>query len=94
MAAGSIQTILICRIGEQASPHIPCPVGTGAVAIQAYVVDPAAADFFDSVVVPFDPSQAATFFIAGFCITIAMVWVAWQGGEILDMVKRILDIKR
>lgn len=93
MPAGSIKTVLVCQVGGAADPHVACPPGTGAVATQIYVIDPASASFFDSIIVPFDPAQAATFFFAAFCITLFVAWFAWQSGEIMDMVKRILGIK-
>lgn len=93
MAAGTLETILVCRAGWPSDSHVPCPAGTGPVAIEAYVLDATSKDFFDSVIVPFDSAQAATFFMVAFCTTIFVAWVSWQGGEILDMVKRILGVK-
>ena len=93
MSAGTVQTILVCQPSGTPDNHIPCPSGTGAVAVQAYVIDAASQDFFDSVVVPFDAAQAGTFFMVAFCTTIFIAWVTWQGGEVLDMVKRILGIR-
>lgn len=93
MPAGTLQTILVCEIGFTADPHVPCPAGTGAHAIQAYILSPASQDFFEAVVVPFDPAQAATFFMTALCTTIFFAWFSWHAGEMLDMVKRILGIK-
>lgn len=91
MPAGTLQTILICQ--DSATSAAPCPAGQAPVTMQAYVIDPASQGFFDSAVVPFDPMQAASFFMVAFCTTIFIAWTAWQGGEILDMVRRILGIR-
>lgn len=89
MALGTVDYVLLCRPGFAASPHIPCPVGTGAVAVEAYVIEPAAVDFFESLTAPYDPALGAAFFLTAFCTTIFITWVAWQGGTILEVLKRV-----
>ena len=79
MTIGHTGYVIECQPGASLAASVPpCVDIAGAfyqpVIVQAYVIEPASASFFDGLDIPFDYSTAAQFWAWGF-IGVATFWL-------------------
>lgn len=94
MATGSLQNIIVCipKASQRGNSVAPC-VNFGSVKTQpsmaeAYVIDPASANFFDMALEPINASSAAAVFSAGFSVVMLCFLVGRGFGEVLNLIRR------
>lgn len=86
MAAGTIQTIVICA--PSPFSQAPCPAGQAVSTMQGFVLDPAYQASFDALVEPFDYAVAGQFFMFGFTTVVSFWLLGIAVGAIVNRVKR------
>ena len=86
MPAGSLQNVLYCKPGY-ATTQNPCPTGSRYAVMQAYVIDPAAQQYLDPVVEPFDYVKAGEFWAYGFTFVLSLYLFSHAVGLILKKVR-------
>lgn len=86
MAAGTVQTIVICA--PSAFSQAPCPSGQAISTMQAFVLDPAYQASFNALTEPFDYAVAGQFFMFGFTTVMSFWLLGIAVGAIVNRVKR------
>lgn len=85
MAAGSLENVIVCR--PSATPAAPCAAGEAPTVVQAYVIDPAGASFFDAAAQPYDPSTGVAFWSAAFVFIVGLYISTRVIGTLVNMVR-------
>jgi hypothetical protein len=65
----------------------PCPAGQAPAPIDAYVVEPASASYFDAVAEPYDYINGAAFWAFAFVFTLTLYIGTRVYGTIINMVR-------
>ena len=86
MAAGTLQTIVVCV--EATHRQAPCPSGMALTTIQGYVIDPTQATNIDAQNAPFDYSYASGIWALGFAFVVGLYLVSKASGVILNRIRR------
>lgn len=85
MSAGTLENVILCR--ASATPAAPCGAGEAPTVVQAYVLDPAGASFFDAVSQPYDYSVGAAFWGFAFVFTMTLYLSTRILGTLINMVR-------
>jgi hypothetical protein len=86
---GAVRSVIECLPSGTPLAGLPCPAGTGPVAIDAYVIESASAGYIDGIAEPFDLTGASAFFFAAFIFTLTIYIGASFYGTIIDFARRI-----
>lgn len=86
MAAGSVQTVLVC-VPSQFS-QAPCPAGTAITVAKAYLIDESQASSVEAQNAPFDYAYASGLWGMGFSFVVGLFLVSKSAGTILNMIRR------
>lgn len=97
MAAGTVQTLVVCST-------TPGTVNSGGVAVscgmdangkalylgtvQAYVLDPSSAGYIDAIATPFDYTQAFGFWSLAFTSVVALYFACLGIGTVVNFIRR------
>jgi hypothetical protein len=85
MSSGTLENVILCR--TSATPAAPCGAGEAPTVVQAYVLDPAGASFFDAVATPYDYAAGAAFWAFAFVFTMTLYLGARFMGTLINMVR-------
>ena len=86
MAAGSVQTVLVCVPSQ--FPQAPCPTGTAVGSAKAYLIDESQASSIEAQSAPFDYAYASGLWGLGFTFVVGLFLVSKSAGTILNMIRR------
>lgn len=85
MSYGSLQNVIVCTVG--APEAAPCAAGSGPTVLQAYLIDPASAAFFEAAQHPLDTLVLGQSFLIPFTTLMILYLVSAHVGLIIKMVK-------
>jgi hypothetical protein len=88
MAAGTVQTVLVCAASSNSDPTGACPAGTAPATVQAYVIDPANSGYIDGIAQPFDYSLGSSYWYGGFLSLMGLFITVFLIRVFLDFLKR------
>jgi len=85
MAAGSLQTVLVCvpsQFGQS-----PCPSGMAISSMQGYIIDPSQAQNIEAQNAPFDYAAASALWSLSFCFVIGLFFASKKIGILLSFIR-------
>ncbi|MFL9872963.1 hypothetical protein [Paraburkholderia megapolitana] len=97
MTAGTVQALVVCSTASGAVTSAGGPVSCGTDAkgnplylstVQAYVVDPASAGYFDAIATPFDYTQAFGFWSVAFTSVVGLYFACLGIGTVVNFLRR------
>jgi hypothetical protein len=97
MAAGSVQTVVVCSsTGSVGVGGVGVSCGTDASGnalylstVQGYVIDPAYSSYIDSVASSFDYTQAFGFWGVAFTSVVGLYFASKGIGTVLSFIRRV-----